>query len=520
MISAKYKIISLDTTTGIESLKHEQSNLITNYGMNYFANGSKTKTTKSDWSLNNCGVWLKDIENPTKLLEELPLLYATDDTSQDFRTTFIFNDDTSPTLISNVRFDDGKECYIESTYEYKFRQGVIKGSVYGVYLGCANSYGPGAYLKDSNNKMYPWYYNPAGTDSHWVYDHIFSIFSAIKFKNEEGLETPITVEPIEQIFIRYTLRKYLPKYISPKTFEFTTDAGTSHTCKVEPRYFDTEFNGSYYSSNERNAFTKFSGYTENYNRAIVISPTNETLGNTSNSDRFYVSDAAYVNNSYKQSTNYTLNISGFNRPIKYMDYFNSMGSVRATFTPPIPKDNTLETYFNMSWSWGDKEDLKVDFIPLIVYNDNFETDLLGWDLDDASSLIWYEEEDTKGISLRVKNKIQNLSQTHDTSLLTLTNARITTQFKLKGNLGRLSNVKHEFLDEEGLVLATVTKATNNLAVNSFNNNLYTHVEVPVEGSLAKEIRTTFTLVTDNTDNSYITLTGIKISLSNMTVEVA
>ena len=69
-ISGRYEIQILRHETGELETVHEQDNLITDYGLNFFGIGSKTITTKTDWELNRCAVWLKDFPDPTTSLTE------------------------------------------------------------------------------------------------------------------------------------------------------------------------------------------------------------------------------------------------------------------------------------------------------------------------------------------------------------------------------------------------------------------------------------------------------------------
>lgn len=55
-----------------------------------------------------------------------------------------------------------------------------------------------------------------------IYDHVYSIFSAIKLKNPDGSQKIIKVNKLDQLYIRYTLRKYMPKYVSAKSTVITT----------------------------------------------------------------------------------------------------------------------------------------------------------------------------------------------------------------------------------------------------------------------------------------------------------
>ena len=90
-------------------------------------------------------------------------------------------------------------------------------------------------------RMYPWDYDSGSSEYRYVYDHVFSIFSAIQFKNEDGEPKTIPVTEIEQIFIKYTIRKYFPKYSPPKTFTITTSVGTTHDVIVRANWGDREY---------------------------------------------------------------------------------------------------------------------------------------------------------------------------------------------------------------------------------------------------------------------------------------
>ena len=516
MIEGKYTVVSKNTLTGVETIKHEQVNLITDYGLNYFGENSKTKTTNSNWELEDCGVWLEDFAEPSVLLEELPLTYLTGTLEEPFRNHFVYNYNTTPTLTNNRTFDDGTSCYIESTMMYTFNQGALVGDMFGVYLGCSNPYGTSSHIKYNDKRVYPWYYNPKSTSGGTsIQDHAFSIFSALKFKDDSGVNTSIPVTSIEQIFIRYTLRRYLPKYVAPRVFNFETDAGTSHVCTIEPRYWDPNYNGSYYS-NSRSAFTKFRSFNAENSSSIGVFGGGSSTSASSGTTGFYSGNYAYVNNSYRQGTSYSMSIEFFNKPIEYIDFYNTMGSVRAVFTPPIPKDNTLSTSFQLYWGWGREEDLITNFEDISVINPNFEEDLSGWDIGIDSPLIHFIQREKPSLSLRIPNKNVTFSQTLDISDTILEDRRITCKFKLEGVTANLASITLEFLTNEDEVLSTTVLGTSNMSVGSLNSPLFVQKNIPVEAITAQKIKATFKLSTNSGAGSYISITDIEFILNNIT----
>lgn len=522
MIQGKYTVMSRNTLTGEETIKHEQNNLITDYGLNYFADGSRTKTANASWELNHCGVWLKEFEEPSVLLEELPLKYLTGLLDSDIRTHFVYNHNTTPTSeYTDVTYDDGETCYVESTYTYTFSQGAIVGDMHGVYLGCANQYGPNGYINYNDGRMYPWLYGQNKSGATYIYDHAFSIFSAIKFKDEEGLNTVIPVVPVEQIFIKYTLRRYLPKYVPPRKFNFSTEAGTSHVCTIEPTYWDANYNGSYYGGNygdtsRRSAFSKFRTHnSESYNAVYIHSPDGSSTTAINGTSNISISHRGYTNYSYKQDASYYMNIHFYNKPIDYINFYNTMGSVRATFVPPLPKDNTLATTFVLGWGWGREEDLVTNFEDVSVVNGNFETDLSGWTLEEDSPLIRYVQRDKPSVSLRTRNKQATISQVLDVSQTIIEDRRITCKFKLEGNVANLATIGFIYLSDEDVVLATdvVNTASKPIADNRVPQ--FVKRVVPKEAITAQKIKLVLTLSTTNSDSAYISVSDIEVILNNV-----
>lgn len=522
MVEGRYEIYGYNPTTGEEHLKHTQKNLITDYGLNYFGSGAKTKTSNSDWNITDCGVWLRDFPEPTTLLEELPLKYLTAPLDEDFRTHFVFNHNRDPSTVSHKRFDDGENCYIETTLKYSFDQGAISGDMFGAYIGTANSYGSRAYIKYSDPRMYPWQYNPDSTSSTYIYDHAFSVFSALKFKNEEGESISIPVDPIEQIFIHYTVRKYLPKYVAPKKFTFTTKQGTVHECKVKPRDWDSNYNGSDRNWTNsgydyaRTAFRKFSPtYSETYLGFRVYNEDGSSNTEWSNSN-IGMGIKSYVPYSYTQEVWYSLNIHAFNKSIAYADFYNTMGSVRAYFDPPIPKDNTLATSFSMSWGWGREEDLVVGFDKINITNPNFSEGLAGWTVADSSEIQSFNEDEHPVASLRSRNTSETISQEIDLSSKILENRRITIKYRAKGNRASVQSIELDFKDVDNVVLGSSTIDCSGNSVSNIENTLFEKHTIPEEYFTAQTIEMKINLSTENSEDAYISVTGLEFLINDMT----
>lgn len=517
MMIGKYTVVSKNTETGEESIKHEQNNLITDYGMNYFAQGSRTTTANAEWSVKDCGVWLKDFPDPSVTQVELPLDYVTGLLQNDIRTKFVFNYGNNPSESGNITFDDGKVCYIETTYTYTFDQGAIVGDMYGAYIGCADTYGTQTYINYSDPRMYPWMYDLKRSGGTYIYDHCFSIFSALKFKDAAGLPILLSVAPIEQIFIRYTLRRYLPKYVPPKVFNFETEAGTSHKCIIEPTYWDEDYNGYWSTYSSRNAFTKFkTTYADKYQSLTLYNPSGGSYSYPHNNDTISITVLPYTNYSYKQNIRYSFGINNYNQAIAKIDFFNSMGAMRATFTPPVPKNNTLATSFEMGWGWGREEDLITNFRSILFVNPNFATDLTGWVIPEVTSLINYTQNGKTAISLRTKNKTEVISQTLNLSAEILENRRVTLQYQTEGNLASLFSIKLDYLDSEGVSLATDTIDTSKEVITDINLTKYLQRDVPVAAITAQSVIVSYTLKTNNTDSAFISLTGTRMLLNNLT----
>lgn len=522
MVEGHYEIYGYNPSTGEEHLKHTQNNLITDYGLNYFGSGAKTKTSNSDWNVNDCGVWLRDFPDPTTLLEELPLKYLTAPLDEDFRTHFVYNHNRDPSTVNHKRFDDGETCYIETTLRYSFDQGAIDGDMFGAYIGTADSYGSNAYIKYSDPRMYPWKFNPDSTGSTYIYDHAFSIFSALKFKNEEGESISIPVDPIEQIFINYTVRKYLPKYVAPKKFTFTTKQGTIHECKVKPRDWDSNYNGSrrswdrYDYDSARTAFIKFRPNYSETKRGFVVDDGDGSSDSEWNNSSIGMSVRGYVPYSYTQEVGYSLNIHAFNKPIAHADFYNSMGSVRAYFDPPIPKDNTLATSFSMSWEWGRGEDLVLGFDKISLTNPNFSEDLTGWVDEETSNIVPFTEGDYSVASLRSSNTSGIISQEIDLSSKILENRRITIKYRAVGSKASVQSIELDYKDVDGAVLGSSTIDCSKNSISNIENTLFEKHNIPEEYFTAQTIEMKINLSTDNSEDAYISITGLEFLINDMT----
>lgn len=520
MVEGRYEIYGYNPSTGEEHLKHTQNNLITDYGLNYFGSGAKTKTSNSDWNINDCGVWLRDFPEPTVLLEEFPLKYLTAPLDEDFRTHFVYNHNRSPSTVDHKRFDDGENCYIETTIRYSFDQGAISGDMFGAYIGTANSYGSSAYINYRDPRMYPWLYNPKSTGATSIYDHAFSVFSALKFKNEEGESISIPVDPIEQIFINYTVRKYLPKYAAPKKFTFTTKQGTIHECKVKPRDWDSNYNGSsrswssYGYDSARTAFRKFSPNYSETSSGFVVYDGNGSSISDSNSN-IWMSVRGYVPYSFTQGVGYGLNIHAFNKPIAYADFYNTMGSVRAYFDPPIPKDNTLATSFSMSWGWGREEDLVLGFDKISLTNPNFSEDLTGWSVEDPSNIVPLTENGFSVASLRTRNTSETISQEIDLSSKILENRRITIKYRAVGSRASVQSIVLDYKDVEGVVLGASTIDCSKNSISNIENTLFEKCIIPEEYFTAQTIEMKINLSTENSADAYISITGLEFLINDM-----
>lgn len=521
MLQAKYEVWSKNTETGEELLKHTQSNLITDYGLNYFGSGSRTKTTNSDWGLNSCGIWLKEFPTPSKDLTELFVPYASGANDLDVRTKFKHNVDQGPSLEGPVRyFDDGEIAYREETLVYPFRHKYIVGDMYGIYLGCFNSTGNQGYYLRKDLRMYPWDYDPNSSEYRYVYDHVFSIFSAIQFKNEDGEPKTIPVTDIEQIFIKYTIRKYFPKYSPPKTFKITTSVGTSHDVIVRANWGDREYISREHNTNSRRATQRFS--PEYYDSSqtwsvITLTSSDGTSTNyTNGSGDFSYQVKPYVNNSYKQSTQYFFNLNAFNKPIKTIQAGNSMGAIVLEITPPIEKTNEKTLNFALEWGWGREEDIIVNFLNLVLKNPKFEIDLSDWNLINPDNIVRNTLDNYTTLFFSGASKTSSLSQTVELSNTSLQNKRIHFKWKQKNSGASIKGIKIEYIDADGGVLDTqILTDMKDLYYSTFTNT-YSIANVSTKGLQAQSLKITYDLASNSSTSAYLAITDLEILLSNMT----
>lgn len=522
MLQAKYEVWSKNTETGEEILKHTQSNLITNYGLNYFGSGSRTKTTNSDWSLNNCGIWLKEFPTPSKELVELSVPYASGAGDLDVRTKFKHNVDQGPWLEGPVRyFDDGEVAYREETLVYPFRHKYIVGDMYGIYLGCFNSTGNQGYYMRKDPRMYPWEYNSGSSDYRYVYDHVFSIFSAIQFKDENGEPKTIPVTEIEQIFIKYTIRKYFPKYSPPKTFTITTSVGTSHNVILRANWGDREYISREYSTNYRRATQKFSpAYSDSSQTWSDITLTAPD-GTSSNYRDNYNNDYSYqvkpyITDSYKQSVNYFFNLNAFNKPIKTIQAANSMGAIVLEIDPPIEKTNEKTLNFTLEWGWGREEDIIVNFSNLVLKNPKFEIDLSDWNLINPDNIVRNTVDNYTALFFSGASKTSSLSQTIELNNANLQNRRIHFKWKQKNSGASIKSIKIEYIDADGGVLDTQTLTDMKDLYYSTFTNTYSIANISTRGLQAQSLKITYDLASNSSTSAYLAITDLKILLSNMT----
>ena len=520
---AIYEVCKKNTETGEISVVHTQKNLITDYGLNYFGNGAKTKTTNSNWTLNQCGVWLKDFADPTVELEELYIPYASGADDVDIRTKFLHNVNNNPwsPQYGVTRYDDGKECYLEQTYTYTFPHKYVVGDMYGIYLGCMNATGDYVRYPKNSLRVYPWEYDSNSNSYIYVYDHVFSIFSAIKFKDEDGQNTTIQIEEIEQLFIKYTLRQYLPKYTSPKEYEMTTSMGTTHRVIVEPTWWDERYhNGGNDNNNYRGPFT---GYTNNYNTLygseLTLFYTDGGSDNYNDYSSYNNYDSyirPYEDYTYKQATSYYLDLDTANKPIERIYLNNSMGKVRLTFDPPIDKTNERKFNLTFEWGWGRTEDLYVNRGEVVVRNNNFEIDLSEWDLTENSELIYQNLNDKSSVYLSGISKTESISQVLDLTPFILENRRLTVAYESASYYGDLSSFTLEYMNELDEVIHTQDITSLSDENTEAFSKLYKHFNIPEEAYTAQKVNLKLNLETGNRDNSYIAVTNIEVLITNMT----
>ena len=521
-LEAFYTVKSKNLETGEVETLHTQSNLITDYGLNYFGDGSKTKTSQSDWNLDSCGIWLQDFPEPTVQLEELLVPYRSGAPGLDVRTKFrhnVNNSGSSPSY-SVYGFDDGLVCYSEQTRTYTFPHKYIVGDMYGIYLGCFNEYGEYDYYPQNDPRVYPWVYTPNNNSSTYISDYVFSIFSAIKFKDPvTDLPKSIPVAEIEQIFIEYTLRRYLPKYTKPKVYQMTSSMNTEHTVTVQPRWNSS----SYYSptqdvNNWRSPFAKFDTYYQ-----YMDVPTNQVHYSDGSVEDFYdhtnyfsSSVLPYKNNSYRQGCRYYYDLNAANKKIKHIMVGCNMGSMHVTFDPPIEK--TIERKFNLAleWNWATGDVLQISRDPLAVSNNMFDIDLSDWILEEPTSIIRNELNTIPALYLSGVNKTNTFSQDIDLSEHILTNRRLTILWDSAKKGSSVQELILEYKDENDLVIHT-QKVTDIFSEESLSfKRSYSQFMIDALAVTGQKVNVKFKLKTRAPADSFIAINNIQMYITNMT----
>lgn len=521
-LEAYYTLETRNIETGEVKVVHTQKNLITDYGLNYFGSGSKTTTANQNWTLNDCGVWLKDFPEPSIELAELKIPYRTGIETMENRTKFLHNVGNSGSSPSygTSHYDDGQVCYMEETRTYTFPHKYLVGDMYGVYLGCFQQYGDSSYIKRDSLGTYPWLYNPKSTGHDYVYDHVFSVFSAIKFKDASGLSKSIPITEIEQLFIRYTLRRYLPKYAAPKKYSMTTSLGTSHEVTVEPRWWISNYAGTTNSSNYYSPFRSYTNsrtYSELGYESVVSFEGSGTYSNYDNVGVF-----GYVKDSLKQASRFSYDLNDANGKIKHIDVSSNMGTMRVSFNPPVVKNNERKFNFVLEWTWGREEDLYINRDEIVLVNPNFETDLTGWTTQEGTLLVQNEISGKPTVYLSGTNKTEVISQELPLdSLLTLEDKRLSLTWEMASKNALIGDIMLEYkkpseeeLAPDELVHAqTITGIMNNSSLELSKH--YTHFRIPVEALGATKVEVKIKMRT-NTSDPFLALTNIQSFISNMT----
>ena len=521
-LEAFYTVKSKNLETGNIKTLHTQRNLITDYGLNYFGSGSTTKTSKSAWSLNNCAIWMQDFDEPTVQLEELIVPYKSGIPLLDIRTKFLHNvgDSGWSPQYSVYGFDDGLTCYSEQTRTYTFPHKYIVGDMYGIYLGCFDEFGDYAYFPQNDPRVYPWTYQANSNSSTYTKDHVFSIFSAIKFKDPvTKLPKSIPVAEIEQIFIEYTLRRYLPKYTKPKVYKMTSSMNTEHTVTVQPKWdTSTYFNPTQDVNNYRSPFAKFDTYYQ-----YMDVPTNQVHYSDGTSESFYDhtsnfsrSVLPYKNNSYRQGCRYYYDLNAANKKIKNITVGCNMGTMHVTFDPPIEK--TIERKFNfaLEWNWATGDVLQISRDPLAVSNSMFDIDLSDWILEEPTGIIRNELNAVPALYLSGVNKTNTFSQDIDLSEHILTNRRLTILWDSAKKGSSVQELLLEYKDENDLVIHT-QNVTNIFSEDSLTfKRSYSQFMIDALAVTGQKVNVKFKLKTGAPADSFIAVNNIQMYITNMT----
>lgn len=515
MFQGFYEICTKNMETGEVSVKHTQKNIITDYGLNYFSPNARTKTSNNYWSIDHCGVWLKNFDDPNPSLEELVVPYLTGNQDDELRDKFRHTTTMSDPHYNYTIYDDGKTYYMESTLTYTFRHKYIVGDIYGVYIGRFDSFGRGEYIYDSSPSTYPWTYDKKSSSGTHVYDHVFSIFSALKFKNNGGDNISIPVSEIEQLFIRYTVRQYFPKYARPSEGTFETEMGTTHKVTCEPIWWSDNYAGTDYS---RTSVQKLSNNSNNHAHSVA----DLYYENTKEWDRYFSHSSYfshgldnYTPNSLTQSSWVHFDLRSGNGTIKHADLASTMGYARLTFDPPIEKNNERKLTLRMNWRWG-RFDIDSSTQELVVKNPRFETDLSEWVLKDSSELVRNEFEGKGSIYLSGSSKIDSFSQILDLSENMMEHRRIGIFWEQKSKDAKVSSIKVEYMEETDDILTTQTfdKLSDSNAEN-FEKRYYLF-RVPTEAVTAQRARVIFNLSTGRDSTSFIAISNITSTITDMT----
>lgn len=523
-ISGRYEIQILRHETGELETVHEQDNLITDYGLNFFGVNSKTITTKSEWDLNRCAVWLKDFPDPTTSLTEKFLPYKS---TPSFEDKHYFKHGDSERDYNNSYYDDGEICYAETTRSYRFGQGYIVGDVYGVYLGCLDLYDTNSYkyvVNSNREETYPW--SPNDNNYQNIYDHVYSIFSAIRLKNPDGSQKIIKVNKLDQLYIRYTLRKYMPKYVSAKSTVINTSRGTRHTVTVQPQWWERNYAPT--AGNQSYPINTFQKITNNYvytnlSAEIRIQDINgsEFFSRPYSYDNYSSSASPYVNNSYRQRFNYYINFYTANKNISYVYLGSNFGVMQLKIDPPIEKTDERDFSLSLEWSWGRDGDLYINRDSLVVVNNNFtDPDLSAWNLNKPTMQTVTERGDKKALTFlsNVQNDTATATTSVDLSAFDLTNTLLNIMWKQSGYGEAVQDVKLTYKAENGDVLATKNLDIPNQGDTdnvTFISN-YAITDTPIAALTAATVEITFVQRVYKFPVNVSAITDIKVKLTNNT----
>lgn len=178
------------------------------------------------------------------------------------------------------------------------------------------------------------------------------LFSRALIKDSDGSPTTVTVLSDETLDVIYEVRVYLPSDVT----DTLTISGVTHNIVLRPEQisnlsssywdFNTGFNSGLGSPNSS------AGGGQTYGPGalggILVAPGGAAISGSS----AFAGVGSYVNNSNERIYRNTFGLTSGNAPIYNMSFYSRIGAYKASFDPPIAKDNTKVLTIDWKITWA------------------------------------------------------------------------------------------------------------------------------------------------------------------------